>query len=142
VICVDASVAAKWFFEEEHSTLANGLLQRAFETGESIIAPPLLPSEFTNILRQRMRRRLLDRAEARAILTHFLALPIALRAPITLYDRALLLAEGFNLPAVYDAHYVAVADLLNATLWTADQRLPRNLDGKLPFVRSIAEWLP
>jgi predicted nucleic acid-binding protein len=78
--------------------------------------------------------------EARALLAQFLALPIRLQAPETRYDRALVLADEHKLPAVYDAHYVALAELLGATLWTADQRLLRALGGRLPFVRWIGAY--
>ena len=48
--------------------------------------------------------------EARALLAQFLALPISPRAPETSSDRALVLADQHNLPAVYDACYVALAE--------------------------------
>lgn len=140
MICVDTSVAAKWFFAEEHSAQASGLLRTALGAAEPIVAPPLLPSEVANVIRQRMRRGQLDRAGARAVLARFLAIPIALRAPETLYDRALMLADDYHLPAVYDTHYVVPAELLGATLWTADQRLLHTLGGRLPFVRGIADY--
>jgi predicted nucleic acid-binding protein len=140
MICIDASVAAKWFFAEEHSAQASGLLRTALEAAEPIIAPPLLPSEVANILRQRMRQGQLDRAAALAVLARFLAIPITLRVPESLYDRALVLADEYNLPAVYDAHYVALAELLGATLWTADQRLLRILAGRLSFVHDVGDW--
>jgi predicted nucleic acid-binding protein len=55
MICVDASVAVKWILNEENSDRANALYRAAMRTGETIVAPPLLPLEVTNILRQRMR---------------------------------------------------------------------------------------
>lgn len=109
---------------------------------EPIIAPPLLPSEVANIIRQRQRRGQLELDDARAILASFLALPIALLSPETLYDRALILAHEYDLPAVYDAQYIALAELLGAALWTADRRLARSLGGGLPFVHVLANWRP
>jgi predicted nucleic acid-binding protein len=140
MICVDCSVAAKWAFVEEHSFQARMLLRAALERQEPIVGPPLLPVEVANVIRQRLRQDRLELGEARALLAQFLAIPLALKAPATLYDRALVLADRHNLPAVYDAHYVALAELLNATLWTADQRLLGALGGRLPFVRWIADY--
>lgn len=140
MICVDASVAAKWSLVEEHSGQARDLLRDALTQQEPIIAPPLLPSEVANVIRQRLRQGQVHLDEARALLALFLALPIRLQAPATLYDRALVLANEHNLPTVYDAQYIALAELLGVTLWTADQRLLRALGGKLPFVRWIAEY--
>ncbi len=140
MICVDSSVAAKWSFVELHSFQARALLRVTLEQQEPIIAPPLLPSEVANVIRQRLRQGGLDLGEARALLAQFLAVPLSLQAPETLYDRALLLADQYGLPAIYDAQYVALAELLDATLWTADQRLLRALGGRLPLVRWIAEY--
>jgi len=140
MICPDSSVAAKWLFAEEHSAQASALLRTALTAAEPIIAPPLLSSEVTNLIRQRMRQGELERAAARAVLARFLAIPISFQTPEMLYDRALVLADELNLPAVYAAHYVALAELLGATLWTADRRLLRALGGQLPFVRWIADY--
>ena len=140
MICADSSVAAKWSFVEEHSFQARALLRDALAQQDPIVAPPLLPSEVANVIRQRMRQGQVQLDEARALLAQFLALPISLQAPETLYERALVLADEHNLPAIYDAHYVALAELLGATLWTADRRLLRALGGRLPFVRWIAEY--
>jgi predicted nucleic acid-binding protein len=140
MICVDSSVAAKWSFIEEYSAQARALLRVALEQREPIIAPPLLPSEVANVIRQRMRQGRLNLDGARTLLAQFLAVPLSLQAPEPLYDRALVLADAYNLPAVYDAHYVALAELHGATLWTADQRLLRALGGRLPFVRWIADY--
>jgi predicted nucleic acid-binding protein len=140
VICTDASVAAKWAFVEEHSSQARALLRAALERPEPIVAPLLLPSEVANVVRQRLRQGDVNLAEARALLTQFLALPISLQAPDGLFDRALVLADRYGLPAIYDSQYVALAELLGATLWTADQRLLRGLSGALPFVRWIGDY--
>jgi len=140
MICADSSVAAKWSFVEEHSLQARALLRDALAQQDPIVAPPLLPSEVANVIRQRMRQGQVQLDEARALLAQFLALPISLQAPEALYERALVLADEHNLPAVYDAHYVALAELLGATLWTADRQLLRALGGRLPFVRWIAEY--
>ncbi|MPZ13598.1 MAG: PIN domain-containing protein, partial [Chloroflexi bacterium] len=127
MICVDSSIAAKWVFVEEHSERARLLLRVALEQQEPIIAPTLLPSEVANVIRQRLRQGQVQLNEARALLAQFLAVPIAILTPETVFDLSLVLADQFSLPAVYDAHYVALAKLLDATLWTADQRLLRAL---------------
>ena len=140
MICVDASVAAKWLFAEQQSAQADELLLVALENRESIVAPPLLPGEVANIIRQRLRQGYLPLGDARALLAQFLAVPISIQTPETLFDRALVLADQYSLPAIYDAQYIAIAEILGATLWTADQRLLRDLGGQLPFVRSIVDY--
>lgn len=140
MICVDSSVAAKWFFEEEHSGNAAALRDDALAASAPMIAPHMLPSEVTNIVRQNVRQGKLDHEGAQAILAQFLALPIDLVSSPPLYHRALAIANGYNLSAVYDAHYIALAEMAGATLWTADLRLLRTLGGAFAFIRPIAEY--
>ncbi len=141
MMCVDASLAAKWILAEPQSSQARALYRAGIAAGEQIVAPPLLPVEVTNILRQRMRRQQpLSLADAQQRLQRFLAFPISFSAPAGLHERALTLAATHNLPAVYDAHYVALAQLLECNLWTADERLVNTLGGALPFVKWIGAY--
>jgi predicted nucleic acid-binding protein len=140
VICADASVGIKWILDEERSDRARALNSTAIRTGEIIVAPPLLPIEVTNILRQRMRtREALSLDEASQHLDDFLAFPIEYHNPAGLHYQALVLADALGLPATYDAHYLALAEQLGCELWTDDQRLIRQVATSLPFVRWIGD---
>lgn len=141
MICVDASVAVKWVLDEERSDRARVLYRAVFRAGEAIVAPPLLPLEVTNILRQRMHvTDGLSRTVATGHLDDFLALPIEFDNPAGLHHRALAIAESHNLPATYDAHYPALAEYLSCELRADDQRLLRRVARSLPFVRGIANY--
>ena len=142
MICVDASVAAKWVLVEDHSALALALLTWAKRTAATIVAPPLLPFEVANIVRKRMVRQALSLADADQRLAAFLTIPISLIVPERLHRRALALADAHGLPAVYDAHYLALAQHLGCDLWTDDQRLLRAAGGVLPIVRWIGDYDP
>ena len=140
MICVDASVAVKWILEEERSDLAMALYNAVVLTGQSIVAPPLLPLEVTNILRQRMRANpKLSLTDATEQLDDFLALPVDYHNPTGLHHQALVLADTLGLLATYDAHYLALAEHLGCELWTDDQRLIRQVATSLPFVRWIGD---
>lgn len=52
MICIDASVAAKWILREEWSEEARSLYRAAIGDDERLVAPPLLPVEVSNVLRQ------------------------------------------------------------------------------------------
>lgn len=142
MICVDASLAAKWMLPEEHSQQALRLLRVTLDAGEPVIAPHFLRVEVTNILRQRMRRGEppLSLEEASERLRAFIELPLQLMTPEGLHERALDLATTYALPATYDAHYVVLAQEMDCPLWTDDNRLLSQLDGRLPFVRSIETY--
>ncbi len=105
-----------------------------------IVAPPLLAIEVVNIIRQRMIREGLGLGDTRRLIDRFLAFPVTLRTSPALHERALTLAPEYNLPAVYDAHYVALAQQLGCRLWTDDRRLLRNLGGQLNFIRWIGDY--
>jgi len=140
VICADASVAIKWLLNEERSDRARALYSAAAQSREPIVAPPLLPLEVTNILRQRMRTKdglTLDAASQH--LADFLALRIEFHNPTGLHYQALVLADALELPATYDAHYLALAEHLGCELWTDDQRLMREVATSLPFVRWVGD---
>jgi predicted nucleic acid-binding protein len=143
MICVDASLAAKWVLPEEHRAEALALLRATLERGEPIIAPPLLPIEVTNILRQRLRRAddALTLDEAVQALRAFLTLPLVLATPDDLHERSLRLADAHGLPAVYDAYYVALAQTAGCDLWTADRRLLRLLGERASFARFIGDYV-
>jgi predicted nucleic acid-binding protein len=140
VICVDATVAAKWLLPEEYSQEALDLVGATVRAGERILGPQLLPVEITNIIRQRMRREHLALDEARRLLARFFTFHVTLRGSDELHDGALRLSVAYDLPAVYDAHYVALAQQLGCDLWTDDRRLLRNLAGRLPFVRWLGDY--
>jgi predicted nucleic acid-binding protein len=142
VIVVDASVAAKWLLSEEHTEKALALATATISEGERIVAPPLLPIEVANILRQRMRTAGLTLDAALGLFERFQSIPLNVRSPDGLTPRALALADEYRLPAVYDAHYVALAGMLGCDLWTNDQRLLRAVSGKLSFVRWVGDYRP
>lgn len=142
MIVVDASIAAKWLFREDHTEKALDLATAALVARERILAPPVLWIEVANILRQRMHRFGMPLAQALDLFDRFLEVPVSSHFPRGLVQRALVLADQHQLPAVYDAHYVALAEMLGCDLWTDDRRLLRAVGRKLQFVKWIGEYPP
>ena len=138
--CIDASLAGKWLFPEEYSANALALARMARASGESLIGPPHLRAEVSNIIRRRMRREALSLDRARGRFRRFQTFPVVTREVQGLYDAAILFSHQYHLPAAYDAVYVALAALLGDELWTDDRRLLRGLRGKLSFVRWIGDY--
>lgn len=140
MICVDASVAVKWIIDEEFSGQALALVRRADRAAERIVAPALMPFEVGTIIRKQMRREGMTLAAAESLFARFLKSPIEHWSSHELHHEALRIADRYDLPAIYDAHYVALAASLDCDLWTADLRLHRNVGTKLPFVRWIGDY--
>lgn len=140
--CPDSSIALKWLIEEDDSYIARHLLSDWTNSFEEMVAPHLLHGEITNILRQKIRNDVLTLSEARALLAQFERVPIDFRSPVELFDRALVLADRFHLPAAYDPQYLALCEITGATFWTADEKLYRAVAGALPYVRRLADYPP
>lgn len=143
MICVDASVAAKWFLHEEvHADRARTLLRDCLAGAEELIAPPLLYSEFANVAFQQVRRGLNPPSWGAETIDAFIALPVQIVAPYDLYTDALRIAAEHDLPAIYDAQYVALAQYAGCDLWTDDNKLIRTVQNELSFVRSLGDYEP
>lgn len=147
MIVVDNSVATKWVFAEDLTDVALALYTEHLTQRSPIIAPRLLPYEFTNVVLKRMKRDGMLWVEAVEKLELFHQMKIDLRpdtmdANIRIHRRAIEIAATYGLSATYDAHYVALAESLGCDLWTADSRLVRELGHRLPFVRSLESFVP
>lgn len=63
-------------------------------------------------------------------------------APIGLHHRAWERAYRFKQPAAYDAHYLALAEMLGCEFWTADRRLHNAVKDELPWVKWLGDFQP
>ncbi len=70
----------------------------------------------------------------------YLDIPIRIIDEQEVYRKAWQLAKEFNLPVCYDMQYLAVAELEDCELWTADRRLAKSLKGKANRVRWVGEY--
>jgi predicted nucleic acid-binding protein len=121
-LVIDASVAAKWLFEEPGSELADLLLSR----GDMLLAPDLLHAEIGNVVWKRLARGQLDPARTEPILEELLAAPVKLFPVSTLMREAVHIAHRYR-RSFYDASYLALAVQESCMLVTADQRLSNAL---------------
>ncbi len=95
---------------------------RARLHGERLAIPELADLEVASVLRRQMKGGALDARRARLALADLSALP-ARRAPHrSLLPRCWELRDNLTL---YDAAYVALAEAINTTLLTGDQKLAR-----------------
>ena len=129
---------------EEDSELAFALLNGATTSRITLASPPILRGEVLNAVYQRTRRRTLGDPigldVARQALDEFLIFAPQVSEPDGLYERALEIAHDSGLSATYDAVYVALAEVLDATLWTADGALLRSIGGTYPFARALSDY--
>ncbi|MEK6643336.1 MAG: type II toxin-antitoxin system VapC family toxin [Planctomycetota bacterium] len=121
---VDASVAAKWFLPEAHSTQSAKLLSgRA-----ALYAPDLILPEFGSVLWKRVGRRELSHDEATGILADFLRMPLVILSSAPILPAAMELALRTR-RTVYDCLYLALALDRGCRLMTGDERFANALAG-------------
>lgn len=115
---VDASVAAKWYFHEEHSERADALLER----DDELLAPGLLVVEIATLVWKRARRGEITEVVADRIVAALRQAPLEIQPTAELVTAALPLALHGGL-TLYDAFYTALAVQSGCPLVTADRKL-------------------
>ena len=139
-VVVDASLAFKWLVEEEFSDEATELTRIWDDAGTRVAAPPLMPFEVANALHRRVVRGEIEVEAAGALMRDLMSLGIVFHETPGLYPRALELASRLNQGAIYDAHYLALAESLECELWTADRRFYRAARPEFDNVRWIGAF--
>ena len=121
-ICVDANVIIRLIVVPTDTAVQEHWEQW---TGAQIpmVAPHLLYYEVINGFHQYLKQGKLDDRTHKSAIETALSLKIDLVGDANLHRRAAEIAQTFNLPAAYDAHYLALAERLNIDLWTTDAKL-------------------
>lgn len=113
---VDASVLAPALADDG----PDGDTARARLRGQSLVAPELIDLETTSVIRHRLRAGDLDDRRAGLALDDLMEIPLRRASHRPLLARCWELKQNVT---VYDAAYVALAELLDAVLITADAHL-------------------
>jgi predicted nucleic acid-binding protein len=119
LIVIDASLVVDFITAKISSTELSAALG---DDNQSVFAPEILDIEVVNALR---KLRLLDKAtesECLSALKLFGAAPISRMKHAPLLDRIWELHTNMT---AYDAAYIALAEQLNAELWTSDAKYSR-----------------
>lgn len=119
-IVLDASVAAKYFFPEADSNLANALIS----SGSRIIAPDLIFAEMAHVAIRRVRRDGVSYEMANRVVQAVGKLLNEVYPISPLRQRAFDLGVRHGLSA-YDGVYLALAESREARLATADVQLAK-----------------
>jgi len=138
-VCVDVSLALKLIFVERDSAVAHQLWNTWIDASVEIIAPPLFAFEGTSVICSKTHRGLVPPEEAELMFKALHLLGVRLLYPEGLHQRAWELARRFNRPQAYDSHYLALAEMRNIELWTADERLYNAVKDALPWVKRLGD---
>ncbi|WP_022885539.1 type II toxin-antitoxin system VapC family toxin [Glaciibacter superstes] len=116
LVVVDASVIVSLLIDP--GPTATAIATRLGDA--TLIAPAVLPFEVANVLRRRRNAGLLSPGEAAVAHDAFIELPVDLWPWEVMAARAWQLGDNLS---SYDASYIALAELTNATLLTRDKRI-------------------
>ncbi len=136
-VVVDASLVVKWLVREDHTDKALAVLRSWHDEEVTPAAPYLLPFEVANALHRKVLRGELSVADSTRMIAQLLSSRLELHQTAELHARALELASEFQQGAVYDAHYLVLAEEFSCELWTADQKFYRAVNDRIPNVRWI-----
>lgn len=136
MVCVDANLVIR-LVDQSASRGVESLFEDWIQRRHTIVAPYLLRYEMTNIIRQMQRHGRMTEGIAAEAVAAMTLLPITLFTDTHHHARALTFFTRFNLPAAYDAHYLALAEDLGCEFWTADKRLARATNGAFPRLRLV-----
>lgn len=134
VFIVDASVATKWFVEEEYGDAALSVL----DGSDQLHAPDFLLLEMDSIICKWIRRGAITTEEGSNLKDAFRKYPVQHHPFISFLDSAFAIANQTG-QSVYDCLYVALAALLKGEMVTADRKLYDALR-KGPFKKSV-RWV-
>ena len=123
VVC-DASVVVKWFIEEPFSDKALKLRDKHINGEIRIAAPHLLPFEVLNALKY---SNLFSKEELRDAALSLSYYGIELYPLKNNFAKITVEIAMDNNITVYDAAYVALAQILDTKLYTADKKLIEKL---------------
>ena len=135
LIVLDASVAIKWFHEESNTDKAERLQDQIARGEIRAIVPPLFFYEVANVLTIKSDSDIEQVIAAHNILE---SLPFQIIEVVhTILEEAIHIAHEHHL-SVYDAIYIALAMLSDATLITADEKLADRIGS--PAVQLLSDY--
>ena len=142
VACIDASVAVKWVVVEDDTESALRFLRDLLVQATRLIGPLHLKAEVTSAIYRRLRLGELVEVDALGAVSEYEALPIELLDMPSLSRRAIELSLEFGLKYPYDAMYLALGELLDCEVWTADQAFHSDAHSRYPRLRLLTEFEP
>ncbi len=117
MIVLDASTVVELL---TNGPSAASLRQEMAGSGEAFIVPHLIDLEVVSAFRNMVAGQRIDSHRSEQVLTGLVALPAERYSHLPLLGRIWELRHNFT---AYDAAYISLAELTNATLYTCDSKL-------------------
>jgi predicted nucleic acid-binding protein len=136
---LDASVILKWYLmDETYGQNALELLHKFITKELNILSPSLLEYEVINGLTIAQKRGRIEEEKILTAIEGFFDLEIELKDLSHFYPKALHYCKAYH-RSIYDASYLALAEIEGISLITADEGLYRGVKSHLTWVKWIGE---
>ena len=138
-VVLDASVILKWYLaDEEYSQKALGLLYQYISNELDILAPALLEYEVVNGLLIAQKRGRIKEEKIVTAIEGFIDLEIKLKNLSHFHPRIIHYCRVYH-RSVYDASYLAIADVEGITMITSDEGLYNTIKKDLKWVKWLGD---
>jgi predicted nucleic acid-binding protein len=117
---IDNSVVCAWLITEQSTPYSIAVKSKLLDA--KAFAPPLLPLEYSNVLRTGCKRGRIDAGKAQALISAVSNLPIVIEAVSASASEIFALSIRYDLSS-YDASYLALALQLMLPIATQDEAL-------------------
>lgn len=124
-VVLDSNVAVALALDAERAPAIEERLRTWEEAGEALHAPSLFRFEVANALTRNVVAGKIDSSDAKVAWQRIAAMEISLHG-LTDGPTVIAIARKLKRESAYDASYVALAQDLDAELWTLDGPLARN----------------
>ncbi len=122
-VVLDSGIFIASVYPEELTLQAQQLLKQLQADEITLNAPHLLRYELVAVSRKAVHRGRVSIDEGKQARDKLLDYPVRLHFNDKLLKRAYDLATEYNRPTAYDTQYLALAESLSCSFWTADKRL-------------------
>lgn len=138
-VVLDASVVLKWYLvDEEYGQKALDLLFQYVSNGLEILAPSLLEYEVLNGLFVAQKRGRIREEKLLIAIEGFIDLEIKLKYLSHFHSRMMHYCKVYH-RSVYDASYLAIADVEGITMITSDEGLYNAIKKDLKWVKWLGD---
>jgi predicted nucleic acid-binding protein len=134
---LDSNVTLKWSLPEPDSAKAIRLRDNYQNGVHELLSPDVFPVEVAHALTRAERQGRIAVSESGTRLVDILSNAPQLFPYFPHLGRATEISSQMRV-GVYDCLYVAMAESEGCELVTADDKLIKNLQGRFPFIKSLA----
>lgn len=136
-VCVDTSFALKLVLHEPEQARVRARWSDWSGEGVTVIAPWLFVFEAVSVLRRKVARGQMTEDEGLQAWRLLRRQGVRTAHPRGLLECAWAIASALGRPTAYDSAYLALAELRECELWTADERFASAAKHRYRRIRSL-----